>query len=149
MAVKKILVLNGPNLNMLSIREPGIYGNRSLDEINDSLASYAKAFDFKCEFFQSNCEGTLIDKIHTVRDQFDGCIINAGAYTHYSYAIYDAIKAVGKPFIEVHLSNVHAREEFRHTSVIAPACVGTIAGFGKNSYFLAINAMKDILDGKN
>lgn len=149
MAIKKILVINGPNLNMLSIREPGIYGNRTLDEINENLASYAKGFDFRCDFFQSNCEGEIISKIHTVREQFDGCIINAGAYTHYSYAILDAIKAVDKPFIEVHLSNVHAREEFRHKSVIAPACVGTIAGFGKNSYFLALNAMKDILDGKN
>ena len=149
MAVKKILVINGPNLNMLSLREPGIYGTQTLDEINTNIASYAKGYDFKCDFFQSNCEGEIISKIHTVRDEYDGCILNAGAYTHYSYAILDAIKAIEKPVIEVHLSNVHAREEFRHTSVIAPACVGTIAGFGKNSYFLAVNAMKGILDGKN
>lgn len=145
MAVKKVLIINGPNLNMLSIREPGIYGNQTLDEINTNISSYAKGFDIACDFFQSNCEGEIIDAIHSVLKQYDGCIINAGAYTHYSYAILDAIKAVGKPFIEVHLSNVHAREEFRHTSVIAPACVGSIAGFGKNSYFLAVNAMKDLL----
>ncbi len=145
MAMKKILVLNGPNLNMLSIREPGIYGNQTLDEINANILSYAKGLDLSCDFFQSNCEGEIIDKIHSVRENYDGCILNAGAYTHYSYAIYDAIKAVDKPFIEVHLSNIHAREEFRHTSVIAPACVGSIAGFGKNSYFLAVNAMKEIL----
>ncbi len=149
MSQKKILVINGPNLNMLSIREPGIYGSLTLDEINAGISTYAKAYDLRCDFFQSNCEGEIIDKIHSVREDYDGCIINAGAYTHYSYAIYDAIKAVDKPFIEVHLSNVHAREEFRHKSVIAPACVGTIAGFGKNSYFLAVNALKDILNGKN
>ena len=137
--MKKILVLNGPNLNMLSIREPGIYGNRSLDEINDSLASYAKAFDFKCEFFQSNCEGTLIDKIHTVRDQFDGCIINAGAYTHYSYAIYDAIKSVKTPFVEVHLSDIASRqEEWRKVSVTAPASKIMISGKGIMGYIEAV-----------
>ena len=145
MAMKKVLVLNGPNLNMLSIREPGIYGNQTLDEINANILSYAKGLDFLCDFYQSNSEGNIIDAIHSVRQNYDGCIINAGAYTHYSYAILDAIKAVDKPFIEVHLSNVHAREEFRHTSVIAPACVGSIAGFGKNSYFLAVNAMRDLL----
>ena len=145
MVPKKILVLNGPNLNMLSIREPGIYGNQTLEDINANIATYAKGLDINCDFYQSNCEGAIIDAIHSVREKYDGCIINAGAYTHYSYAILDAIKAVGKPFIEVHLSNVHAREEFRHTSVIAPACVGSIAGFGKNSYFLAVSAMRDIL----
>lgn len=145
MAMKKILVLNGPNLSMLSIREPGIYGTQTLDEINANIETYAKGFDISCDFFQSNCEGTIIDAIHSVLEKYDGCIINAGAYTHYSYAIHDAIKAVNKPFIEVHLSNVYAREEFRHKSVIAPACVGSIAGFGKNSYFLAVNAMKELL----
>ena len=145
MAMKKVLVLNGPNLNMLSIREPGIYGNQTLDEINANILSYAKGLDIQCDFYQSNSEGNIIDAIHSVRQNYDGCIINAGAYTHYSYAILDAIKAVDKPFIEVHLSNVHAREEFRHTSVIAPDCVGSIAGFGKNSYFLAVNAMRDLL----
>jgi 3-dehydroquinate dehydratase-2 len=145
MSYKKILVINGPNLNMLSVHEPGIYGTQTLDQINENIMSYAKGFDIKCDFYQSNCEGEIINAIHSVKDGYDGCIINAGAYTHYSYAIYDAIKAVDKPFVEVHLSNIHAREEFRHTSVIAAACVGTIAGFGKNSYFLAVNALKDII----
>lgn len=145
MTPKKILVINGPNLDLLSVREPGIYGDRSLAEINANIESYAKSFDIRCSFFQSNSEGAIIDAIHSVITGYDGCIINAGAYTHYSYAIYDAIRAVNKPFIEVHLSNIHAREEFRHKSVIAPACVGSIAGFGKNSYFLAVNAMRDLL----
>lgn len=145
MTPKKILVINGPNLDLLSVREPGIYGDRSLGEINANIESYAKGFDIRCSFFQSNSEGAIIDAIHSVITGYDGCIINAGAYTHYSYAIYDAIRAVNKPFIEVHLSNIHAREEFRHKSVIAPACVGSIAGFGKNSYFLAVNAMRDLL----
>lgn len=148
MADKKILVINGPNLNLLSVREPGIYGTQTLDEINLNLESYGKGLGLRCTFFQSNCEGAIIDAIHSLRTEYDGCILNAGAYTHYSYAILDAIKAVGKPVIEVHLSNVHAREEFRHKSVIAPACVGSIAGFGKNSYFLALSAMKDILNEK-
>lgn len=148
MADKKILVINGPNLNLLSVREPGIYGTQTLEEINSNLESYGKGLGLRCTFFQSNCEGNIIDAIHSIRTEYDGCILNAGAYTHYSYAILDAIKAVGKPVIEVHLSNVHAREEFRHKSVIAPACVGSIAGFGKNSYFLALSAMKDILNEK-
>ena len=143
--MKKILVLNGPNLNMLGIREPGVYGSDTLASVNAEIADYAKTKKIECDFDQSNCEGEIINAIHSVLKQYDGCIINAGAYTHYSYAILDAIKAVGKPFIEVHLSNVHAREEFRHTSVIAPACVGSIAGFGKNSYFLAISALKELV----
>lgn len=149
MADKKILVINGPNLNLLSVREPGIYGTQTLDEINLNIESYGKGLGLRCAFFQSNCEGEIIDALHSVRTEYDGCVLNAGAYTHYSYAIYDAIKAINKPVIEVHLSNINSREEFRKTSVIAPACVGSISGFGKNSYFLALSAMKDILNGKN
>ena len=145
MTNKKVLIINGPNLNMLSVREPGIYGKQTLEEINKNISTFAKGLNIACEFYQSNCEGEIINAIHSVLTDYDGCIINAGAYTHYSYAILDAIKAVGKPFVEVHLSNVYAREEFRHKSVIAPACVGSIAGFGKNSYFLAVTAMGDIL----
>ncbi len=145
MKTGKILVLNGPNLNMLGIREPEIYGGKTLDSINSTLNTYATGMKFKCDFFQSNCEGEIIDKIHSVYTEYDGCIINAGAYTHYSYAIRDAIACVGKPFIEVHLSNVNAREDFRKTSVIAEVCSGTIAGFGANSYILAINAMRDLI----
>ena len=141
----KILIINGPNLNMLGVREPSVYGSKSLSDINSSINTYASGMKITCEFFQSNCEGAIIDKIHTVCNEFDGCIINAGAYTHYSYAIRDAISSVGKPFIEVHMSNVAAREDFRNTSVISAVCKGTIAGFGMNSYLLAINAIRDLI----
>lgn len=145
MKTGKILVLNGPNLNMVGIREPGIYGNKNLESINSAISTYASGMKLSCDFFQSNCEGEIIDKIHSVFNDYDGCVINAGALTHYSYAVRDAISAVNKPFIEVHMSNVAAREEFRHTSVIAPVCKGSIAGFGMNSYLLAINAMRDLI----
>ncbi len=145
MVYKKVLVINGPNLNMVGIREPGVYGTKSLEDINSSINTYATGMKIHCEFFQSNCEGEIIDKIHSVLSNYDGCIINAGAYTHYSYAIRDAIAAVNKPFIEVHMSNVAAREEFRHNSVISAVCKGTIAGFGMNSYLLAINAIRDLI----
>ena len=145
MKTGKILVLNGPNLNMLGHREPDIYGNKNLDSINGTVFSYAAGMKINCEFFQSNCEGELIDKIQSVYNEYDGCIINAGAYTHYSYAIRDAIAAVDTPFIEVHMSNVDAREDFRKISVIAPVCRGTISGFGVNSYLLAVNAMRDLI----
>ncbi len=146
METKKILVINGPNLNMTGVREPDVYGSETLDDINASLRAYAKGLRLECEFFQSNCEGDIISKIHEVYDNFDGCVINAGAYTHYSYAIHDAIKCVDKPFVEVHLSNLSTREEFRHKSVLTPACVGIIAGFGKNSYMLALNALRELLN---
>ncbi len=143
--MKKLLILNGPNLDMTGRREPEIYGSETLDDINASIKTYASALDFTCEFYQSNSEGDIVSKIHEVLNGYDGCIINAGAYTHYSYAIHDAIRSVNKPFIEVHISNLHTREEFRHKSVIAPVCVGTIAGFGKNSYLLAVNAMRELV----
>ena len=142
---KRILIINGPNLDMLSIREPEIYGNESLDDVNSSISAYAESLSLQCDFFQSNCEGAIIDKIHSVLTEYDGCVINAGAYTHYSYAIFDAINSVGKPFVEVHMSNVHKREEFRHKSVISAACTGVIAGFGSNSYLLAVNALNELV----
>ena len=142
----KIMLLQGPNLNFLGIREKNVYGLQGYDDICRELKEYAFLKGVELDCFQSNGEGEIIDRIQQCYlEKYDGVIINPGAYTHYSYAIFDAIKAVNKPFIEVHLSNIHAREEFRHTSVIAPACVGSIAGFGKNSYFLAVNAMKEIL----
>ncbi len=144
----KFLILNGPNLDMLGRREPGVYGSRALGEINASLDSYAKSLGITLDFFQSNAEGELIDKIHSVLKEYDGCALNAGAYTHYSYAIRDAIAAVDKPFVEVHMSNVHAREAFRHTSVISPVCRGVIAGFGEKSYSLAVSALRDIVLAK-
>ncbi|MBE6837491.1 MAG: type II 3-dehydroquinate dehydratase [Ruminococcus sp.] len=143
--MKKIIVIHGPNLNLLGEREPGVYGNDSFDSINAEIAEKAKSKGFEVEIFQTNLEGGIIDMLHEARLTFDGVILNAGAYTHYSYAIRDAISAIKIPVVEVHLSNIHAREEFRHTSVIAPACVGQIAGFGKNSYMLAVDAMYDIL----
>lgn len=144
--MKKILILLGPNLNMVGVREKGIYGEESADSIQNQIISCAEKNGFEAKIFQSNHEGDLIDKIHSAKDNnFCGVVINAGALTHYSYALRDAIACVKIPFIEVHMSNIHAREEFRHTSVIAPVCAGQIAGFGKLSYFLAINALKDLI----
>lgn len=143
--MKNVLVLLGPNLNMVGSREKGIYGEESAESINAQIVDYAKRLDYNCSVFQSNWEGALIDKIHDSKGIFDGVIINAGALTHYSYSLRDAIVAVRLPFVEVHMSNIHAREEFRHNSVIAPVCVGQIAGFGKQSYFLALEALKDLI----
>lgn len=135
----------GPNLNMVGVREKGIYGEETAQSISEQIKSFAYEQGFSVEIYQSNHEGDLIDKIHAARENFDGAVINAGALTHYSYALRDAIACVKIPFVEVHMSNIHAREEFRHTSVIAPVCAGQIAGFGKNSYFLAIMALKDLI----
>ncbi len=137
----KILVLNGPNLNLTGMREPTHYGSATLDEINSALSEAASSLGIETVFFQSNHEGDIIDYIHSAIDTFDGIILNAGAFTHYSYAIRDAIAAVKVPTVEVHMSNVHAREEFRHTSVISPVCIGSIAGFGSFSYHLALAAL--------
>lgn len=137
----KILVVNGPNLNLLGEREPNIYGGDTLQSINEEIAAKAEKMGHEVEFFQSNSEGGIIDRLHSARLDFDGVILNAGAYTHYSYAIRDAISAIRIPVIEVHLSNVNSRDEFRKTSVIAPVCKGSIAGFGKNSYFLGLDAL--------
>lgn len=143
--MKQILLIHGPNINLTGQREPGIYGRNTLAAINAEVVNKCEQNGMKCVVFQSNSEGELIDRIHDARDDCDGIIINAGAYTHYSYAIRDAISAVCLPAIEVHLSNVHAREEFRHKSVLAAVCAGVIAGFGKNSYLLAVDAIKGIL----
>lgn len=140
--MKKLLLILGPNLNMVGIREKGIYGEETAESINNDVTEYAKYKGAELDIFQSNSEGALIDKIHSVLGNYDGVVINAGAYTHYSYALRDAINCVKYvPFVEAHMSNIHARDEFRHKSVIAPECVGQIAGFGKNTYFLAIDAL--------
>tara|TARA_R110001583_G_scaffold67308_3_gene192582 strand:- start:38740 stop:39156 length:417 start_codon:yes stop_codon:yes gene_type:complete len=136
--MKKILILNGPNLNLLGKREPSIYGNLTFDDFFETLKK--KYTTIILEYFQSNIEGELIDKLHEVGFSFDGIILNAGAYTHTSVAIGDAIKAIETPVIEVHISNVHAREEFRHISYIAPNAKGVIAGFGLKSYELAMQS---------
>lgn len=130
---------------MVGVREKGIYGEETAQSISEQIKTFANEQGFSVEIYQSNHEGDLIDKIHAAREIFDGAVINAGALTHYSYALRDAIACVKIPFVEVHMSNIHAREEFRHTSVIAPVCAGQIAGFGKNSYFLAITALKDLM----
>ncbi len=143
--MKKVLVLHGPNINLTGIREPGTYGSETLQTINDDILEKAKQLELDCAIFQTNHEGELIDKIHAALTDYDGIVINAGAYTHYSYAIRDAISSVKKPCVEVHMSNIHAREPFRHESVIAPVCIGQICGFGKESYLLGLEAVSKYL----
>ena len=136
----KILVINGPNLNLLGKRAPEIYGKDTLESILAELEEAGKKKGVDVDAFQSNNEGKIIDKLHEARSIYDGVIINPGAYTHYSYAIRDAIEAIEIPVVEIHLSNIYSREEFRHKSVISPVCRGTIAGFGKKGYFLALES---------
>lgn len=143
--MKQILLIHGPNLNLTGKREPGVYGRDSLASINAEVVNKCEQYGMRCVVFQSNSEGQLIDRIHQAMEDCDAIIINAGAYTHYSYALRDAISAVCLPCVEVHMSNVHAREEFRHRSVIGPVCAGVIAGFGKNSYLLAVDAVRGLL----
>ena len=137
--MKKIAVINGPNLNLLGVREKSIYGDTSFASYFAGLKSRFE--NVELTYFQSNCEGSIIDEIHRVGFDVDGIVLNAGAYTHYSIAIADAIRAVKAPVVEVHISNVHSREEYRHVSMIAPACRGVIAGFGLKSYDLAVEAL--------
>jgi 3-dehydroquinate dehydratase-2 len=140
-----LLILNGPNLNLLGSREPEIYGRDTLQDINDSLAKAFPQITFQT--FQSNGEGELIDRLHQARGQVDGVVFNPGAYTHTSIALFDAIKAVALPVIEVHLSLPEAREEFRRHSFITPACRGKIAGIGAHGYHLAVQALIKIIEG--
>ena len=140
----QLLILNGPNLNLLGLREPAIYGTQNYAALEAFCKEACREAGFGCKVFQSNHEGAIIDKLHAARTGFDGVIINAGAFTHYSYAIRDAIAAIKIPCIEVHISNVHAREEFRHHSVISPVCKGVICGFGFTSYYLAVQALSEL-----
>ena len=135
----KIQIINGPNLNLLGKREPEVYGSSGFEPFLEGLRR--NHTDVLIDYFQSNSEGEIIDKIHEVGFHYDGIILNAGAYTHTSLAIHDAIKSISKPVVEVHISNVYSRESFRHKSMIAAACKGVIAGFGMDSYRLALNAL--------
>ena len=144
----RILFLNGPNLNLLGQREPGVYGQTTLPEIESRVRNRAKELSAVIEFRQSNLEGELVTWIQQAKGDFDVLVLNAAAYTHSSIALRDAISAVAIPTIEIHLSNVHAREEFRHRSLIAPVCVGQISGFGPNSYVLALDAAVNVIEGR-
>jgi len=144
----KILVINGPNLNLLGKREPGIYGAQTLEEINSSLQEAAQTLQVSLEFVQSNAEGDLVDAIQGAAGVFAGIIINPAAYTHTSIALRDAIAAVGLPAVEVHLSNIYSREEFRHNSYIAPVSIGQISGFGPAGYRLALEGLVGYLQKK-
>ena len=143
----KVLVIHGPNLNLLGNREPEIYGIKTLEQINERISAHAKSKGIAVEILQTNHEGEIVDLIHQAAAEgpgrCDALVINPGAYTHYSIAIRDAIEGTGLPAVEVHLSNIHAREEFRRTSVIAPACRGQISGLGDQGYLLAIDAIAD------
>lgn len=145
-APPKIVVIHGPNLNMLGVRDPDIYGKEDFASVNRRIESHAQTLGLEVRIQQSNGEGEIIGFVQDAYGWADALVINAGAYTHYSYAIRDAIADSRLPTVEVHLSNVHAREEFRRHSVIAPVCTGVIAGFGPRSYTLALSAVKDLLE---
>jgi 3-dehydroquinate dehydratase-2 len=141
----KILILHGPNLNLLGTREPGVYGSMTMEDINARLIELGSELGAEIKCAQSNHEGALIDSLHDARTWADGVVFNPGGYTHTSIALRDAISAIGIPVIEVHLSNVYAREEFRHTSMISAVCKGKITGFGWRSYTLGLRALVDIM----
>lgn len=145
----ELLILSGPNLNLLGTREPSVYGTDTLADIEARCRETAASFGYTIRTAQSNKEGVLVDEVQAAREYAAGIVVNAGAYTHTSIALRDAISAVGLPTVEVHLSNVHAREEFRHSSVIAAVCIGQIIGFGANSYTLGVRALIDYLKSKS
>ncbi len=145
----KIMVINGPNLNMLGVREKEIYGHTSYEDICSFIESEAEKLGISVEVVQSNIEGELVNHIHRAYyESFDGIVINPAAYTHYSIAVYDALKAVNLPAVEIHLSNINSREEYRKISVTAPACIGLISGFGHYGYKLALDALSSFIRGK-
>lgn len=142
---RKILVIHGPNINLLGEREISIYGKETFESVNNQIIEKAQQMNLICDVYHSNLEGNIISKIQKAKGNYDGIVINAGAYSHYSYAIRDAVAAVKIPTIEVHMSNIYNREEFRQKSVLAAVCAGQIVGFGKHSYFLAIYGLNEIM----
>ncbi len=148
MISKRILLINGANLNMLGIREPEKYGGKSLKEIEDQVINKGKEFCAQIDVWQSNFEGEIVEKIHSAMGVYDGILINAGGYTHTSVVIRDAIAAVNIPTIEIHMTNIHAREEFRHNSLISGVCRGIVAGFGAESYILALEGLVNLLNSE-
>jgi len=143
--MKKILIINGPNLNLLGNREKKFYGDTTLEKIKTLCDQHCKKNDISCSFFQSNHEGELIEKIHSAESDFDGIIINPAAFTHTSIALLDSLRATSKPKIEIHISNIYAREDFRRKSITSEAVNGVICGFGENGYILAIDAIKNLI----
>ena len=144
--MKKVLVLHGPNINLTGIREPGTYGKQTLEQINKSIGQLAQQLGVACDIFQSNHEGELIDLLHRALTDYDGILLNAGAYTHYSYAIRDALASITVPKVEIHISNIMEREDFRKVSVTAPVCDKQIYGHGLNGYLEAIDFVLEKLD---
>lgn len=139
--MKKYLLMNGPNLDMLGVREPGVYGDRSLADLEAFVGEYAASKGVGLDCFQSNSEGALVDAIHGALGVYDGIVYNPGAHTHYSYALHDAVECIDVPVVEIHLSDISQREEFRRISVIAPACVGQVKGLGKEGYLRALDML--------
>ncbi len=146
--MKRFFIVNGPNMNFLGIREPAVYGTRTLGMINETISEHAAEIGAVCEFMQFNSEGGIIDCLQRAHAEADGVVLNAGAYTHYSFAIRDCIASISKPVVEVHLSNVQAREDYRKNSVISGVCRGSIAGFGELGYILALDALMKLTSDK-
>lgn len=142
---KRVLVIQGPNTNMFCNLDTGIYGKETYESINRQIIDKAQECGFECDIFHSNIEGEIIDKIQQAKNKYNGIVINAGAYSHYSIAIRDAISSTKIPTVEIHMSNIYSREKFRQNSVLAPVCVGQVVGFGKNSYFMAIHGLLELI----
>ena len=141
--MRKVLLMNGPNLNMLGVRDPAIYGSDTLASIEQMVVDYGRDRGVEVECFQSNHEGALIDKLHEAHGKFDGIVYNPGAHTHYSYALHDAVECIDVPVVEIHISDISKREEFRRTSVIAPACIAQVKGLGKDGYLRALDILME------
>ena len=141
--MRKVLLMNGPNLNMLGVRDPAIYGSDTLASIEQMVVDYGRQHGVEVECFQSNHEGALIDKLHEAHGVMDGIVYNPGAHTHYSYALHDAVECINVPVVEIHISDISQREEFRRTSVIAPACIAQVKGMGKDGYLRALDILMD------